>query len=268
MWWWLEITNDDVTFKANLSYEFTDDFMGYVTYSEGFRPGGINREGTDIIPQIYEPDVLENFELGWKSMLLDGRVRFNGAAYTMNWDKLQMTRFDVDYNSFLGLTANTNGANIKGIEAQIQWLITEAWNLTFAASYNKAELDGDFFVGTTDPNPAAPDGTDLPFTPNLKYTISTRYDFSMGDHDSYWRAAWNWTDKSWNGLFIDDRVSQASYGILNAGIGTTVGGGNMELFADNLTDENAELTRYSRAGDNRVTANRPLTIGLRYWQRF
>lgn len=259
---------NDTTFKFNLSYNFTDDFMGYVTYSEGFRPGGINREGTDVIPQIYAPDVLKNFELGWKSMLAGGSVRFNGAVYMMNWEQLQMTRFDQDFNSFLGLTANTNGAKIKGIEGQIQWLITEAWDLTFAASYNKAELDGDFFVGTNDPEPAAPDGTDLPFTPNLKYTISTRYNFSMGDHDSYWRMAWNWTDKSWNDLFVNDRVSQASYGILNAGIGTTVGGGNLELFGNNLTNEHAELTRYTRAGDDRVTANRPLTIGLRYWQRF
>ena len=202
-------------------------------------------------------------------MHADGRLRFNGAVYMMNWDDLQLTRFDrANFGSFIGLTANTSGAKVKGIEGQLQWLITDAWNMTFAASYNEAELDGDFFVGTTDPDPVAPDGTDLPFTPNLKYTISTRYDFSMGDHDSYWRAAWNWTDKSWNGLFVDDRVSQDSYGILNAGIGTKVGGGSMELFVDNLTDENAELTRYNRAGDTRVTANRPMTIGLRYWQRF
>ena len=264
----LQTKNDDITFKLNLSYNFSDDFMAYVTYSEGFRPGGINREGTDLIPQIYEPDFLKNFELGWKSMLADGSVRFNGAAYMMNWDQLQLTRFDIDFNSFLGLTANTNGAKIKGIEGQVQWLISDEWSLTFAASYNKAELDGDFFVGTTDPDPAAPDGTDLPFTPNLKYTISTRYNFAMGDHDSYWRAAWNWTDKSWNDLFVSDRVSQASYGILNAGIGTQIGNGNLELFANNLTDKHAELTRYNRAGDNRVTTNRPLTIGLRYWQRF
>jgi len=264
----LETKNDDVTYKLNLSYNFSDNFMGYVTYSEGFRPGGINREGTDVIPQIYEPDFIKNFELGWKSMLADGRVRFNGAIYMMNWNDLQMTRFDQDFNSLLGLTANTNGAKIKGIEGQVQWLITEAWDLTFAMSYNKAELDGDFFVGSNDPVPAAPDGTDLPFTPNLKYTLQTRYNFSMGDRDSYWRAAWNWTDESWNDLFVEDRVNQASYGILNAGIGTKVGGGTLELFGNNLTDENAELTRYNRAGDNRVTANRPLTIGLRYWQRF
>jgi len=265
----LKSKNDDVTFKLNLSYEFSDDFMGYVTYSEGYRPGGINRDGSAVVPQLYEPDYIKNYEIGWKSMLADGRVRFNGAAYIMDWKDLQLTRFDIEnFGSFLGLTANTDGADVIGIEGQVDWMINDAWRLTFGASYNKAELDGDFFVGTTDPEPAAPDGTDLPFTPDLKYTISTRYDFSMGNSDSYFRAAWNWTDNSWNDLFVDDRVSQASYGILNAGIGMSLGGGNLELYGDNLTDENAELTRYNRAGDTRITANRPLTIGLRYWQRF
>ena len=62
--------------------------------------------------------------------------------------------------------------------------------------------------------------------PELKYTASgTAYcRFSIA------------TDDSWNDLFIDDRVGQDSYGILNAGIGTRVGGGSMELFVDNLTD--------------------------------
>jgi len=265
----LEADHDDVTYKANLSYQFTDDFMGYVTYSEGFRPGGINREGSDVIPQIYEPDYINNFEIGWKSMLAGGTVRFNGAAYLMDWKDLQLTRFDIEnYGSFLGLTANTSGAKVKGIEGQVHWLISDAWTLTFAASYNKAELDGDFFVGTTDPVPAAPDGTDLPFTPDLKYTISTRYLFTMGGRDSYWQLAWNWTDDSWNDLFVEDRVKQDSYGILNAAIGTTVWGGTLELYGTNLTDEYAELTRYARAGDTRIVTNRPLTVGLRYLQRF
>jgi outer membrane receptor protein involved in Fe transport len=265
----LTTDHDDVTYKVNFNYQFTDDFMGYVTYSEGFRPGGINREGSDVIPQIYEPDFINNYEIGWKSMLAGGTVRFNGAAYLMDWKDLQLTRFDIEnFGSFLGLTANTSGARVKGIEGDIHWLINDSWTLTFAASYNDAELDGDFFVGTTDPEPAAPDGTDLPFTPNLKYTISTRYLFNIGERDSYWQLAWNWTDDSWNDLFVEDRVKQDSYGILNAAIGTRVWGGNLELFGTNLTDEYAELTRYNRGGDTRIITNRPLTIGLRFTQRY
>lgn len=51
-------------------------------------------------------------------------------------------------------------------------------------------------------------------------------------------------------------------------IGTRTGSGNLEFYGSNLTDEYAELTRYARAGDSRVVTNRPMTIGLRYQQRF
>lgn len=260
---------DDVTFKLNLSYSFSDDVMGYVTYSEGFRPGGINREDSPIIPQIYQPDFLKNYEIGWKMTLADGKVRFNGAAYFMDWNDLQLTRFDVvNFGSFLGLTANTDGAEISGIEGELQWLLSDPWMVTLAASYNKAELSEDFFVGTTDPTPAAPKNTDLPFTPDLKYTVISRYEFTMSGRDSYVQGSWSWTDDSWNDLFVAARVKQDSYGILNASIGTSFGDSSVELYAQNLTDENAEILRYNRAGDNRVTANRPRTIGLRYRQRF
>ncbi len=266
----LATDDDDVTLKLNLSYQFSENVMGYVTWSEGFRPGGINREGSDVIPQVYQPDFIENFEIGWKATLADGTVRFNGAAYLMDWDDLQLTRFDIaNFGSFLGLTANTSGAEVMGIEGQFQWLIHDGWTLTVAASYNEAELDGDFFVGTTDPVPAAPDGTDLPFTPDLKYTVISRHEFTMnGERDAYMQVSWNWTDGSWNDLFIEDRVRQSSYGILNASIGTEALGGNIEFFGANLLDEHAELTRYNRAGDTRVTANQPLTVGVRYRQRF
>jgi outer membrane receptor protein involved in Fe transport len=201
--------------------------------------------------------------------LADGRVRFNGAAYFMDWDDLQLTRFDIaNFGSFLGLTANTDGAQIWGIEGELQWLISDPWMVTLAASYNQAELSEDFFVGTTDPTPAAPKNTDLPFTPDLKYTVISRYEFTMSDRDSYVQGSWSWTDDSWNDLFVADRVKQDSYGILNASIGMSFGDSSVELYAQNVTDENAEILRYNRAGDNRVTANRPRTIGLRYRQRF
>jgi iron complex outermembrane receptor protein len=260
---------DDFTWKLNFSYRFTEDFMSYVTYSEGFRPGGINREPSPVIPQVYQPDYIKNYEIGWKATLADGQLRFNGAAYYMDWEDLQLTRFDVEnFGSFLGLTANTDGAEVMGVEAELQWLVTDGWNLAVAASYNQAELAADFFVGTTDPDPVAPKGTDLPFTPDFKFTIITSHDFKLGSWDSYARASYSWTDSSWNDLYVADRVEQGAYGILNASLGTKIGGLSVELYANNLTDEYAEILRYTRAGDNRVVTNRPRTIGLQISQRF
>ena len=265
----LTTDDSDSTFKVSLTYQFNDNFMGYVTYSEGFRPSGINREDSPIIPQIYKPDTIKNFELGWKATLAEGRLRFNGAVYFMDWDDMQLTRFDIDnLGSFLGLTSNTEGADITGFEADLDWQATDQLRLWLSVSINQAELSGDFFVGTTDPTPAAPDGTDLPFTPDLKYSLGGRYSFEMGRFGSYVQAFYVHTDESWNDLFVSSRSLQADYGFLNASFGIQGEGWVLELYGDNLTDENAEIFKYTRAGDDRITANRPANFGVRFRQRF
>ena len=260
---------DDFTGKINVSYRFNDDIMLYATYSEGFRPGGVNREPSPVIPQIYRPDFLKNFEIGYKASFADGRARFNAAAYVMDWDDLQLTRFDVEnFGSFLGLTANTGGADIAGIEGDFELRVSDGWTLSGGFSYNRAELAEDFFVRTTDPAPAAPNGTDLPFTPDLKYTLISRHTFSIAGNDAYFQAAWNWTDDSWNDLFIEGRARQHSYGLLKLSGGIAFGNKNLDIYVNNATDKNAELTLFSRGGDDRVVANRPLSVGVRLSMRF
>ncbi|MEM9385032.1 MAG: TonB-dependent receptor [Pseudomonadota bacterium] len=260
---------DDFTTKVNASYQFSDDVLVYATYSEGFRPGGVNREPSPVIPQIYQPDFLKNYEVGWKTTFANGRARFNGAAYVMDWEDLQLTRFDVEsFGSFLGLTANTGGADIIGIEGDFEVLVTEGWTLSGGFSYNDAELSEDFFVGTTDTTPAAPEGTDLPFTPDLKYTLISRHTFNVAGRDAYFQAAWNWTDSSQNDLFVDGRLEQDSYGLLNLSGGVRFGNTNLDVYVNNVTDENAQLTLFSRGGDDRVVANRPLSVGMRFSMRF
>src|SRR4029077_19548768 len=95
--------------------------------------------------------------------------------YHMDWKEMQLTRFDPTTGSFLGLTANTSGANVDGVEADAEWSVNDAWTLSAALSYNKAEMAQDFFRSITDTEPVAPQGTDLPFTPDLKYTLGARY---------------------------------------------------------------------------------------------
>lgn len=187
----------------------------------------------------------------------------------MDWEDLQLTRFDVEnFGSFLGLTANTSGADITGIEGDFEVRVSESWTLSGGFSYNKTELSEDFFVGTTDLRPAAPRGTDLPFTPDLKYTVISRHAFSIAGNDAYFQAAWSWTDDSWNDLFVNGRARQSSYGLLNLSGGVAFGATNLSVYVNNATDENAELTRFSRGGDERIVANRPRSVGLSLSMRF
>jgi outer membrane receptor protein involved in Fe transport len=45
--------------KLNVTYQFSDDAMGYATYSEGFRLGGNNLvRVSSVLPRSYDPDKL------------------------------------------------------------------------------------------------------------------------------------------------------------------------------------------------------------------
>ena len=102
----------------------------------------------------------------------------------------------------------------------------------------------------------------------MKYTIGTRLNWEIGRLRNFGQVTYAYTDDSWNDLFIAARSQQASYGIANFSIGTGMANWSADLYVDNFTDENAEIFRYTRAGDDRITANRPRTIGIRFRQRF
>jgi len=108
--------------KASLQYKIDSDKMIYATWSEGFRPGGINRRGT--LPP-YQSDFLTNYEFGWKTEWFDHRLRWNGAVFQENWKDFQFAILGAN-----GLTEIKNAAQarIRGIESNIVWAAT--YNLT------------------------------------------------------------------------------------------------------------------------------------------
>jgi outer membrane receptor protein involved in Fe transport len=79
---------DGTTHRLNLAYKIDEDRMVYATWSTGYRPGGVNRRG-DLPP--YASDYLTNYEVGWKTTLADGRLRFNGALFWEEWEDFQFS---------------------------------------------------------------------------------------------------------------------------------------------------------------------------------
>ena len=83
-------TGSGNTPKVNLSYKFDPDKMVYATWSKGFRPGGVNRNGGGTLPP-YKPDYLTNYEFGWKTSWFDNRLRWNGAVFIEKWKDFQFS---------------------------------------------------------------------------------------------------------------------------------------------------------------------------------
>ncbi|MFM2288887.1 MAG: hypothetical protein RL684_2030, partial [Pseudomonadota bacterium] len=205
--------------KVNLTWKIDDAKMLYATWSKGFRPGGVNRNGaaSPNVPanqQVYRPDFLTNYELGWKTSWLNNRLRWNGAVFQENWKDFQF--------AFLGANSviviqNAGQARIKGVETSLEVAPTAGLSLSAAIAYYDAKLTTNYCT-LPDPNgnpvtsdpcptyqdsngdptdgiaphnamvyaaPAAPSGTQLPVTPKFKGNVTARYKFNIGSLASF-----------------------------------------------------------------------------------
>lgn len=261
--------------KFSMNYHVTEEAMLYGTYSEGFRPGGVNRATVaGETPPKYEPDFVENYEIGWKTTWLDGRLRFNGAAYRLNWDNFQFAFLDFSVSP-LTIIRNIGQAETTGTEFDLVYAASDALTLSFSASYNDAELQEPYFGGGT--TALAPKGQRMPFVPEWQYTAIGRYNVDAARWPFYLQAALSYTGESWSNLETDLREIQPDYSLLNLAAGIEQEQWSVDLFIDNATDERAQIVRYGGTyfdpfdaifQDSTITVNRPRTWGLRYTRRF
>jgi iron complex outermembrane recepter protein len=284
------VRDDDWTPKINLTYRINDDLMVYATYSEGFRPGGVNRRG-DFPP--YDADFLKNYEIGWKTTLLNNRVRLNGAVFMLDWDDFQYS-----FTGAQGLTNVTNagGAKIKGIEADFEIAATENLLISGGVSFLDAKLSEDFCQTldentglplssadcTADPDapiplsPFAPDGTKLPVVPDFKGNVTARYSFPIGALDAFLQGSYIYQDKTNPSLLPDDNKVMGvndAYGIADFSAGFVKDSFSVSLFLNNAFDERAEISRFVQCRTDICTkpyifTTTPRTVGVKFGQKF
>jgi len=263
-----EFSESDTIFKANVTWSVNDNAMIYATWSEGYRSGGINRDPVSLPPEnaLWVPDTMTNYEIGWKTTLADGRVRFNGAAYFMEWEDIQYTVFDFSLSPCCGNVYNLSTAEIKGLEFDLTALVSDNLRLTFAGAYNDAKTTADFVL----PNGllSVPEGSPLPNVPEFKGTVLARYEFDLSSLPAYAQLSWSYTGSSESEIVPGSSFPQSSYNIGNLRAGVNKGKWGVDLYVNNLTDEVADIYIHPRAYELTTVTNRPRTYGLRYWSRF
>jgi outer membrane receptor protein involved in Fe transport len=273
------VTESDSLGKFNLSYQINDDAMVYGTWSEGYRPGGINRRGT-LDP--YVSDYLTNWELGWKTRWADGRLTFNGAVFQQDWEDFQ---FAILGQNGLTEIKNANQAQIRGLEADISWAATYNLRLSGGIAIYDAELTENF-CGFTDANgnpetncasPEAPAGTRLPITADFKGNLTARYTFDVGSFEAHVQGQVMHEGKRSTDLRTAERAILGdldAYTLLDLTAGFGRGNWDVDFYLKNVFDERAEQSRFAQCAEAVCGAQaytvvaRPRTIGVRFSQDF
>ena len=261
---------DGVIGKATLSWKPTEDTMYYVTWSEGFRPGLLNRPagtsnaaGTYTIPAVTDTDEVTNFEFGWKATLMDGALRFNGSAYMVDITGLQSTIFDAAIVN-LFFSDNAADAEISGVEGDFVYVTGNGLMLSGAFSVLDSELTKSL-VPTSD----IVEGSELAFAPGYQANLAARKEWGMASGNTgHWQAQMTVSDDSFSDIMEPNRAVQDKYSLFNVRAGVSNDEWTAEVYIDNLMDKRADVSNTFIFDRQRVSMVKPRTLGFRYKKSF
>jgi len=131
-----------LTGDASISYDFTDDHVGYFRYARGFKAGGFQ---TDVIsppfdpadPLGFDPETVNNYEVGFKSYWLDRKLSLNLAAFYLDWKDKQEQIF----TGLSFLIRNAAVASSRGAEVEFVAKPVDGLTFDFNAAYLYAKYD-------------------------------------------------------------------------------------------------------------------------------
>ena len=260
---------DGVIGKATLSWNPNDDILYYLTWSEGFRPGLLNRpagvsSGSYTIPAVTDTDEVTNLEFGWKATLMDGALRFNGSAFMVDITGLQSTIFDAAIVN-LFFSDNAADAEITGLEGDFVYLTNNGLILSGAFSMLDSEITKNLVPATGD----IVLGDELAFAPEYQANLAARKEWGMtSGNTGHLQAQITVSDDSFSDIMQPNRAIQRGYTLMNVRTGISNDAWTAEFYIDNLTNRRAEISNTFIFDRERVMVVRPRTLGLRYKRSF
>lgn len=147
-----ERTFTDFSPRFNLSYHFSDEINGYLSFSQGWKAGSFDPRGANFatleVERGFEPESLDSYEAGIKATLWEGRATTNIAVFHSDYDDLQIpgsVGVDSDgdgvNDNFVGTVTNAAKAQIRGVELEAAVMLSEHLSLQVSLSRMLAEIE-------------------------------------------------------------------------------------------------------------------------------
>lgn len=176
----LEFDDSQPNWRASLSWRPTGDVTAFVTYSTGYKSGGLNSAGGAQplgAKRLFDSEKSSDWEAGVKSVLFDRRLLLNVTLYRTRLEDFQERAFDGV--SFIVRNAGTIRA--QGVEIEGQARPISGLALDFGAAY----LDSEFTENRSAPGlPACNNSpTSCPTVQDLtgrRPTFSPKWQVNLG----------------------------------------------------------------------------------------
>jgi iron complex outermembrane receptor protein len=234
----------EVGWNAILSWNPQDNVMLYASLGHGFKGGALDNRALANGDNPIGPEFLDSVELGVKSLLADGRVRFNAAWYDYAWQDIQLFEVFPGPPPLGGPQLNNiTEAESSGVELDVTWVPTDALFVNFQALFANAEVTD--ISGVCRPDvvqclTAAQPGKSFEGNPDLTYNGTVAYTMPVGNGEVTLMGRYRFIESHFTALSNAARDTIPDLTLLNLRA-TYDFGADMEysvaLYGNNVTGE-------------------------------
>lgn len=255
----------DFSPMVSVQFKPNDQTMVFATISTGFKSGGfagsqgVASAATDPV----DPEEVTNYELGFKSDLLDNSLRLNATAFFMDYTDMQVVIFGPTPGSAFGTfqTLNAGEADISGIEIDFDWRITDAFSLSGNYAFLDTEVN-DLILNGIDQS-----GARLAQSPEHSYNLIADYDIALSDNGGNlnFHVQYSYTDEQTNTTSSEAAINFTDEKeLVSASVNWTSANEriNVSLWGKNLTDEEYIAHTYTVGPGVIGIWGAPMTYGI------
>jgi iron complex outermembrane receptor protein len=178
------VSSTALTGRVGAQHDFTQESMGYVQYSRGYKSPGFSQSTCN---DPYKAETVDSIEAGYKSRWFDGKLTVDAAAFYYDY-----ANFQLEEATLTGIpVVNAPKSHVYGLELSAQYRPIAV--LRFDASLELLNARYDQFI-SQDPNMGVPVGTNLhgvqlDNAPDVSANLGAEFDQGLGSIGSLtWRA--------------------------------------------------------------------------------
>lgn len=211
-----KLSQGKVTGRLGVDYKTDAGTLIYVSFNRGYRGGAFNAQAFFDPSELTttKPETLDAAEIGFKTQLLDRRLRINAAAFYYKYRNQQF--LDIDPVTAAQLLVNIDRSRIFGAELEIVARPVRALTLTAGLGF----LNSKVLEGTLRGIDIS--GNELPQAPSVSANLAMDWDVVS--------SSWGTVSLHADTRLVSDqyfeilnvhRLKEDGYGVVNARLGLT-----------------------------------------------
>lgn len=223
--------------KIGLAFSITDQTNTFISYSRGYRTGGLTSLSSDPSqPPLYpyKPEYSNNIELGIKNNLLNNRLQFNITGFITTVTDAQVPTLILP--DAITVTKNAGKLSSKGIELEIAATPLKGFQLNYNFGYTDAKYKN--LKLSQNGTSVDLDGKRQIYTPESTSMLALQYQYAFGKKQSLKllaRGEWFYIGQQY--FDLSNNIRQPDYSLFNMRFGISYKQYGVYFWGRNMSDK-------------------------------